>query len=257
MPKANASKTQRMAAVALAAAVFFLGGCEPSPEPPVAATVDSPVASAPVPTPTSAGKSAAFEPSRATSLALAELQAHVEAALYLQREGAPGQVAGAHLTRALTHHEAAQQAQFDLLGLDRARLRNLAEAMSAAATPSDLTSQITGLQAHLVELIDVALGNPLNQIRHLIDRIGVVYAAAVEGQAVVAPDTYYEALGYATVAFERSADIKGEAGDALRTELNELLNLWPGVNASAAPPATVEDLREQLNRVRDILRYTR
>ena len=238
--------------------VAVIVGCADTADPQTAAVAPPPpaVASEATATPV-AQPGPEFKHSRASALALAQLQGYVEAGLYLYDNGAPGAVSSGHLRRGLNYQEAAMSRQLDLMGLDRDLVLQLAQAMENAVPATDLGAPIATLRAHFQNLVDTAKGNPLVQIRDLVDRIAGLYGSAVEGVAVVDPDAYYDALGFATVALARASEIKGDAGDALRDELSSLLSLWLDPARDDAEPAALDVVRDHLNRVRDVLRYAR
>lgn len=187
---------------------------------------------------------------------LARLNGHVAAGLALYRSGDTA-VALRHLQHPISDHHASERVGLDELGLDKAPFEAVVAAIEAGRGPDESAPLMAAVETHLLELAARAGGDPLAIIQDLIDVLLAQYEVAVPGETVANVGPYQDAFGFAIVARTHAASIKGEAGDSLRGDLDTLLGLWPAGPRPPAQPATLAAVRDQINRIRDVLRYAR
>lgn len=217
-----------------------------APEPPTAQADAKAVPPSVTPPDTSVGNSLPV------AKALVRIHAHVATALLLHRAGQTAMAQG-HVQDALNDDHASDRRSLTDLRLDTGLLD-----LIATADPS-LDDGVTParIEAHFDDLTYRAGASPLVLVQYALTQMLRRYEDAVAADQPVDIAGYQLAYGLATVANHRASSVKGEAGDALRAELGGLLELWPEGPLPPQFAATTEQVRDQVDRIRDVLRYAR
>ena len=245
----------RFAVLLLAAA--GLTACGDAGVPPEVASVPPPVTQADakaMPQPSVTVPDLKVGNSLPVAKALVRMQAHVATSMALHRAG-QRDMAAAHIKDALNDDHAADRRTLADLGLDLTLLEWLSAPADQESSTNDL--MLARTEAHFDELTYRAGANSLVLTQYALTQMLSRYEAGVAADQPVDMTNYQLAFGMATVANHRASSIKGEAGDALRTELGSLLKLWPEGPLPPQFAATTEQVRDQVNRIRDVLRYAR
>ncbi|MEM8930209.1 MAG: hypothetical protein AAGE94_03495 [Acidobacteriota bacterium] len=180
---------------------------------------------------------------------LAFMSGHVEAGLALYRAGEPT-MAGTHLLHPVSETHAAEREGLDDLGFDGALFETVSEALDAGLPASEIEPQLVAAEANLAMLAEKAPGDPKEIILYLMDTVVEEYAIGVPESTVTDPGEYQDAFGFTKVAIQRAAVFEGEAGDQLRTALDELLALWPDAPVPPENPTPAVEINQQVDLVR-------
>ncbi|MEM5515660.1 hypothetical protein WNY37_01790 [Henriciella sp. AS95] len=179
---------------------------------------------------------------------LAFMRGHVEAGLALYRAGAPEQAAR-HLLHPVSETHAAEREGLDELGFNGPLFESISAALDSGTESSEIEADLAAAEENLAMLADEVGGNPKDIINFLMDTTLAEYRVGVVDVEIVNAGEYQDAYGFVTVAEDYAADLEGDAGDAVRTELAVLKAIWPSAPLADSTPAPVDQVAAQVSRV--------
>ncbi len=179
---------------------------------------------------------------------LAFMRGHVEAGLALYRAGAPEQ-AGRHLLHPVSETHAAEREGLDDLGFDGPLFVEISEALDAGTESAAIEDKLVDAEANLEMLADKAGGSSKDILNFLLDTTLAEYRIGVVDGEIVNAGEFQDAYGFVTVAADYAGDLEGDAGDAVRTELEALKAMWDGAPLAESTPRPVDDIASQISRV--------
>lgn len=159
---------------------------------------------------------------------------HVEAGLALYRAG-EAEMAAPHLLHPVSETHASEREGLENLGFDPAPFEAVSTALDAGQPASDIEPQLAAAEANLVAVREAGGGDPIGQIRFLMDIAVEEYAIAVNDGVVTDPGEYQDAWGFVVVARQIADGMSGDRAPAIRNSLDALLAMWP--ETAPIPPA--------------------
>ncbi|MEO1170244.1 MAG: hypothetical protein AAFW97_16185 [Pseudomonadota bacterium] len=184
---------------------------------------------------------------------VAFMTGHVEAGLALYRAGEL-EMAAPHLLHPVSETHAAERAGLDELGFEPALFETVSEALEQGRPATEIEEQLRAAQANLREVRERSGGDPAEIIRFLMTMIVEEYEIAITDGSVSDPGEYQDAYGFSVVAREMAESLGAETSQAVASEIDALLALWPQ-DAPIPPsePASVDQVTEHVARVTDAL----
>ena len=179
---------------------------------------------------------------------LAFMRGHVEAGLALYRAGAPDEAAP-HLLHPVSETHAAERAGLDDLGFDGDLFVEISESLEAGTESAEIEDKLAQAEENLAMLAEEAGGSPKDILNFLLDTTLAEYRIGVVDGAIANAGEYADAYGFVTVAEDYASDLEGEAGDAVREELELLRAMWPEAPLSTSAPAPVDEVAAQISRI--------
>ena len=98
-------------------------------------------------------------------------------------------------------------------------------------------------------LADEAGGDPVAIVNFLLETTIEEYRIGVVDGEIANAGEYADAFGFVTVAMDYAGAFEGEAGDAVRAELDVLRAMWPKAPLASSTPAPVDQVVAQVSRV--------
>ncbi|MEO0882522.1 MAG: hypothetical protein AAFY34_07280 [Pseudomonadota bacterium] len=166
---------------------------------------------------------------------LAFMTGHVEAGLALYRAGEPA-MAAPHLLHPVSETHADERAGLEELGFDASLFEAVSEALEAGEAADDVEAQLIAAEANLALVAERAGGNPIEIVEFLMQTVIDEYGIGVPVDTVTDAGEYQDAYGFAIVAMDQAQRFDGEAGERVREELQNLIDLWPG-----SPPVPTDN----------------
>lgn len=180
---------------------------------------------------------------------LAFMSGHVEAGLALYRAGKPG-MAAPHLLHPVSETHSDEREGLDALGFDGNLFEAVSTALNAGQAATEIEPQLAAAEANLASVAERAGGNPIEIVEFLMQIVVEEYTIGVTEKAITDPGEYQDAYGFAIVALDRAQGFQGEAGDRVRAELQELIDLWPEpAPVPTDTPAPVAAINAQVGNV--------
>lgn len=158
---------------------------------------------------------------------------HVEAGLALYRAG-EAEMAAPHLLHPVSETHQAERAGLDKLGFDPAPFEAVSAALENGKPASEVEPQLQAAGENLVKVLEAAGGDPVAQIRFLMETTIEEYNIAVPDGTVTDPGEYQDSWGFVMIAKDLATDLEAPKADAIRATLDEMLALWP--DAAPIPP---------------------
>jgi hypothetical protein len=175
---------------------------------------------------------------------LAFMSGHVQAGLALYRAGEPD-MAAPHLLHPVSETHASERAGLNTLGFEADLFEAVSQALSAGKPASALDMQLLAAEANLNEMAKAAGGEASDIITFLMETIVVEYGVGVPGETVEVAGEYQDAFGFAVVALGHAKSIEGDAGRRVRSEIRQLIELWPEAPVPPSQPAPISAVRAQ------------
>ena len=165
---------------------------------------------------------------------LAFMAGHVEAGIALYRAG-EGAAGGPHLLHPVSEAYADERKGLDAIGFDPTPFEAVSQALEAGRPAEEIEPQLEAVEANLASMRETAKGEPGELIRYLMGLAAEEYAVGVSDGTVTDAGEYQDAWGFARVARQIADDPATPNAEAVRTELDALIALWPP--AAPVPPA--------------------
>ncbi|WP_300377429.1 hypothetical protein [Henriciella sp.] len=179
---------------------------------------------------------------------LAFMRGHVEAGLALYRAGAPEQAAP-HLMHPVSETHAAERQGLDELGFKGDLFVGISEALENGTESSEIEGELGEAEDNLAMLADKAGGSTPDILNFLLDTTLAEYRIGVVDGEISNAAEYADAFGFVKVASDYAGDLEGDAGEAVREELQALQALWPEAPLASSTPAPVDEVAAQISRV--------
>lgn len=179
---------------------------------------------------------------------LAFMRGHVEAGLALYRAGAPEQAAK-HLLHPVSETHAAEREGLDDLGFNGDLFVEISDALESGTESAAIEDKLVAAEENLEMLADNVGGSSKDILNFLLDTTLAEYRVGVVDGEIANAGEYQDAYGFVKVAEDYAGDLDGDAGDAVRSELEALRRMWPDAPLADSLPRPVDDIASQISRV--------
>ncbi|WP_084396323.1 hypothetical protein [Henriciella aquimarina] len=179
---------------------------------------------------------------------LAFMRGHVEAGLALYRAGAPEQAAP-HLLHPVSETHAAEREGLDDIGFKGDLFVGISDALEEGTASSEIEGQLSEAEENLAMMADTVGGDTADILNYLLDTTLAEYRIGVVDGEIVNAGEYQDAFGFVVVAQDYVGDLEGDAGEAVRTELEALQAMWPEAPLADSEPTPVDEIASQISRV--------
>ncbi|WP_300391618.1 hypothetical protein [Henriciella sp.] len=179
---------------------------------------------------------------------LAFMRGHVAAGLALYRAGAPEQAAK-HLLHPVSETHAQEREGLDELGFNGELFVEISDELEAGTASDDIEDKLAQAEENLAMLADEAGGSDKDILNFLLDTTLEEYRVGVTDGEIVNAGEYADAFGFIKVASDYASGLEGEAGEAVREELEVLAAMWADAPLADSSPAPVDQVASQVSRV--------